>query len=366
MRILHVSDVYRPQVGGIEIFVEGLARRQAAAGHQVTVLTSTQADALAVGEPLTVLRTGLLRPMSRREIGRFDVIHAHLSVLSPLATVVARSAAAAGVPTVMSVHSMWAGRLGVVRGVSALAGWKRSGAVWAAVSAAASADVRRALPHATVRVVPNAVDVAWWRDVRHVPGDELTLLSVMRLAERKRPIPLLKMLYAAQRQVPDVPMRAVIVGSGPLEPSLRRWLHRHHLEDRVTLAGTRSPAEIRDLCARADVYLAPATQESFGIAALEARATGLPVVAMRSGGVREFVKHGVDGLLCHDDSDMVHALTRLALDDSLRSAIRAHNTAVPPSADWSDALSRFEAVYELAGRTNLVPTRPTRYRAEPG
>ena len=61
------------------------------------------------------------------------------------------------------------------------------------------------------------------------------------------------------------------------------------------------------------MFVAPADLESFGIAALEARCAGLPVVAKSSGGVREFVRDEVEGLLCDTDEDMVQALVRLAL-----------------------------------------------------
>jgi glycogen synthase len=47
MRILHVTDGYRPRVGGIEIFVQDLARRQAEAGHDVSVLTATAAGGVS-------------------------------------------------------------------------------------------------------------------------------------------------------------------------------------------------------------------------------------------------------------------------------------------------------------------------------
>jgi glycosyltransferase involved in cell wall biosynthesis len=230
------------------------------------------------------------------------------------------------------------------------------------VSGAAEADVRHALPRAHVEVVPNAVDVAWWLGVRPTTTGEVTLLSVMRLTDRKRPLALLRMLRDVRRLAPGVPLRAVIVGTGPLEQTLRRQIHWHGLDDWVTLAGLRSASEIRELCARSDVYIAPATQESFGLAALEARAAGLPVVAMRSGGVRDFVQHGIEGLLCDDDADMTRALTRLALDDRLRQRLRDYNIEVAPSADWANALARFESVYALAESRLLSSPRPRRIR----
>ena len=96
------------------------------------------------------------------------------------------------------------------------------------------------------------------------------------------------------------------------------------------------------------MFVAPSLQESFGIAALEARAAGLPVVAMRSGGVGEFVRDGVEGLLCDDDDDMSRALARLASDASTRERITEHNRTHAPIHDWSRTLEGFEKVYAVA------------------
>jgi glycosyltransferase involved in cell wall biosynthesis len=367
MRIVHVTDVYLPQVGGIEIFVDDLARRQAAAGHEVTVLTQTPEEVRATVEsPVHLIRAGQSDPSAlrflagRRDIrlGDFDVVHAHLSVVSPFSTLVAQAAVKAGIPTLNTVHSIWSGRLGLVRGVGALAGWNRWPVVWTAVSAAAATDVRRVLPAGSaVHVVPNAVDVSWWRDSGRAtaamrgPLDPVTLISVMRLAGRKRPLPLLRMLRRMRDEVPDaVPVRAVIVGEGPHETRMRAELARHGMDDWVSMPGRLSRAELRDLYRAADFYVAPAYRESFGIAALEARSVGLPVVAMRSGGVGEFVRHGVEGLLCHDDQDMSLALVALVTEPALREEMSFHNATVAPHHDWETALAAFESAYTLAAQ----------------
>jgi glycosyltransferase involved in cell wall biosynthesis len=359
MRILHVTDMYRPRLGGIEVFVDDLADRQAQDGHEVTVLTAT-GDKERVFAPgrVRVVRTpvGLLHPLApplARETalaGAYDVVHAHLSVVSPFSTAVARATDEAGIATVLTVHSMLASRRPFVRAVRALADWDRSSVLWTAVSRAAADEARSVLREGTeVSVVGNAVDVDWWRAVprRRAPDAPVTMVSVMRLAGRKRPFALLDVVERVVHEAP-VPVRLVIVGDGPLEARLRAEVLGRGLGHAVTLTGRQTREQIRDLYAEADVYVAPAYQESFGIAALEARAAGLPVVAMRSGGVREFVRDGVDGLLCEDDDAMAAALTRLAADAVLRSAIAGHNAAHRPDHDWPRALAQFEDVYDSA------------------
>ena len=89
---------------------------------------------------------------------------------------------------------------------------------------------------------------------------------------------------------------------------------------------------LRPLHQSADAYLTTARLEAFGIAALEARAAGLPVVAPRGTGVDDFVADGVEGLLAESDVLLAGALAHLAGDPALRARIRAHNLAVPPTA----------------------------------
>ena len=97
-----------------------------------------------------------------------------------------------------------------------------------------------------------------------------------------------------------------------------------------------------------DVYVAPATLESFGIAALEARCAGLPVLARTEAGVGDFIKHGRDGLLAADDTGMAANLLRLALHPELRERIAAHNRRVTPPFQWDDLLPRTYYLYERA------------------
>jgi glycosyltransferase involved in cell wall biosynthesis len=359
MRILHVTDVYRPRVGGIEMFVEELAQRQIAAGHDVTVLNPTRGGpSVADAGALEVIRVPNPAPwplplLPRRDLRlpSYDVVHAHLSVVSPFSSRVAKAAVAAGTPTIATVHSMWTRREGWVRLVGAIAGWDRWPVRWTAVSSVAAASMRDCLGDQTpVDVVPNAVDVDWWRALSPLDDPRpFTVAAVMRLAGRKRPLELLDALVEMRYQVPaETPLRAIIVGEGPLEEKLRGHIDHLGLGGWVELAGPLSRDEIRELYRSADAYAAPSYQESFGIAALEARSAGLPVVAMRSGGVGEFVQHGVEGLLCHDDEELSRALSVLATDPDLCREMADHNLASPPPMDWQTTLDGFEAAYARA------------------
>ena len=101
----------------------------------------------------------------------------------------------------------------------------------------------------------------------------------------------------------------------------------------VELPGRLPRTEIRALYERADLFVAPATLESFGIAALEARCAGLPVLARTAGGIGEFVGARPDGLLAGSDGDLVRDLVRLAADPAERERMAV--TAGGSRSTWA-------------------------------
>ena len=165
----------------------------------------------------------------------------------------------------------------------------------------------------------------------------MTIASVMRLSRRKRPMPLLRILKQLRyRTSPSIDLRAVIIGEGPLRAKMTSYLEAHDMDSWVSLPGRLERSDIREIFSHSDLYVAPAELESFGIAALEARAAGLPVIASRHGGVGEFISDGDEGFLTGSDDEMVYALAALATDRHTREQIAAHNRAVAPSVNWAN------------------------------
>jgi glycosyltransferase involved in cell wall biosynthesis len=368
MRIAHVSDVYLPRLGGIEMQVHDLALQQQAAGHDVTIYTS-QPAAGQVDSDLRVVRLprlmGWVSPKSLRRTGPAvlggspDVVHAHTSLVSPMAWQAARATSAAGVPTVMTMHSLCKVPTSILRLKAPIAGWTDLPVQWTAVSQVAARAVNRMLPGHDVMMMPNGIDPSLWRvGQRDTTPKRLQIVSVMRLNPRKRPIHLLRILADIRRQVPaDVALRAVIIGTGPEQPAMERYLDRHDLRGWVELAGQCDRATIHRIHAESDVYLAPATLESFGIAALEARCAAVPVVAMRVGGVGEFVQDGREGLLVASDAEMASATARLLTDAERLQAMREHNRLTEPTTTWANVLELAQAAYEKAGWSDVIDLR---------
>jgi glycosyltransferase involved in cell wall biosynthesis len=116
----------------------------------------------------------------------------------------------------------------------------------------------------------------------------------------------------------------------------------------VTLAGRVDRDELKAIYARSDLFVAPAFLESFGIAALEARCAGLPVLAMRGTGITEFVADRREGLLADGDAAMAAALVEISKDAELRRAIAEHNRTTQPPTAWPTVLERVNDEYARA------------------
>ena len=118
----------------------------------------------------------------------------------------------------------------------------------------------------------------------------------------------------------DLPFKATLVGDGPLRESLETRVRELGLAERVQFLGRRPHSEIPELLRGFDLLAMPSRQEAWGVAAAEASATAIPVVATRIGGIPEVVIDGETGLLvpAQDPPALAAAIRLLAGDPDLR------------------------------------------------
>jgi glycosyltransferase involved in cell wall biosynthesis len=137
-----------------------------------------------------------------------------------------------------------------------------------------------------------------------------------------------------------------IVGDGPERVMWEKKARQEHLP--VTFLGRLAPAELKSVLERSQVFIQPSTKESFGIAALEARANGLAVVARRGTGTQTFIADGTDGRVCDSDSGMALAIKDWDINRNSLHTILEHNAQVPPKYSWSEIDDRVRAAYQRA------------------
>jgi glycosyltransferase involved in cell wall biosynthesis len=144
-------------------------------------------------------------------------------------------------------------------------------------------------------------------------------------------------------------LRLRIVGSGPDTAELKALAAQQQISDAVVFLGNVSHAQVPDELRQLDIFVALSRLESFGVAAIEACAIGLPVVVSDAGGLSEVVVRGQTGLVVHKDNAQAaaDALVRLILSSTSRqqlgSAGRAHVLA---NYSWDASLKNMLAVYQ--------------------
>jgi len=199
-------------------------------------------------------------------------------------------------------------------------------------------------------VIPNFLDGQRFtrRNLPRRPGAATRIVHISNFRPVKR-IDVVVDVFARVRT--QVGATLVLVGDGPeLEPARQR-LRTLGLDADVEFLGEQD--RVIPLLSASDVFLLPSAQESFGLAALEAMACEVPVVATRVGGLPEVIDDGVTGFLhSPDDLDgMAGSIVRLVGDAALHARICAAARQV--------ALERFSA-------ERIVPMYEAAYAALPG
>jgi D-inositol-3-phosphate glycosyltransferase len=377
---LHTSPGAEPgsgDVGGMNVVVRNQAEALGAAGHRVEILTRRSSPdgpdtvELAPGVTLRVLTAGPTEPVTKgrheefvdefrerlAEQGPWDVIHSHHWFSGVAALPVARER---GVPHVQSFHSIAAGdetplsdgeraeSPGRLAGEALLA--RESDAV-VAISRAEAETVATRLGGDPARlwVVLPGVDADLFRPA--APGEPRSDRPYVVVAGRLEPLKAPDLAVAAVAAVPaDLRPELVIAGGASTEHAG----YEHELEDLaarldldVRFLGPRTRTGLAALLRDSRLVLVPSHSETYGLIALEAAASGVPVVAAASGGLRESVVDGVTGVVLdsRDPARWGETLTRLLGDDATwqRLATAARQRAL--EQPWSLSAAELADVY---------------------
>lgn len=212
----------------------------------------------------------------------------------------------------------------------------------------AGATLRYAPRAKPITVVPYGIDLARFRPLARNGGsrDDIVVGSVARLSREKG----LDVLLAAVAELVqrDVAVRLVLAGDGPERARLGRLAARLGIAARVDFRGEVPHERVPSVLAELDVFALPSRAEGFGVAALEAAAMELPVVASAVHGLPDVVEDGRSGLLVPpgDVEALAAALGRLAADAGLRATLgRAGRVLVERRYRWEENAAQMERLY---------------------
>ncbi|HUG37116.1 MAG TPA: glycosyltransferase family 4 protein [Candidatus Limnocylindrales bacterium] len=144
-------------------------------------------------------------------------------------------------------------------------------------------------------------------------------------------------------------LHLVIVGGGPEDTALVSLAQELGISDRVVLAGEMPHAAALGFYAGARFFVHSAREEAFGLVMLEAMSFGKAVIAARVGGIPEFVRDGVTGLLVEADDPeaLAEAMATLDADEALRAKLgAAGREAASTEHSWDRVVERYRGLYE--------------------
>jgi glycosyltransferase involved in cell wall biosynthesis len=225
------------------------------------------------------------------------------------------------------------------------------------------AALGRAVEH-----VPKGVDVEAFRpdgpnrrDALGLGGKRVALV-VSRLVPIKNVALAVDALGIAARDRAD--LRLIVVGDGPLRGALEARVAALGLTAHVKFAGRVPYEDVAPWYRSADLFVLPSEFDNSPNVALEAMASGLPVVATDVGGLRQYVRHGVNGELvpAGDSAALARSIVRYLDDPGLSARVGQRNRDdVVAGFSWTQSARVLRAVYErVIARGN--ETRPV-YRA---
>jgi N-acetyl-alpha-D-glucosaminyl L-malate synthase BshA len=260
--------------------------------------------------------TAKMIEVSRAE--KLDLLHVHYAVPHAISAVMAKQILGSDAPKVVTtLHGTDVTLVGADHGFAPLTHFAvtSSDAVttpsrWLAETARTNLGLASAL---RIDVIPNFVDPQqFFAPPRRVRNRPPVLIHVSNFRPIKRVHDVVGVFAAVHK---TTPCRLELVGDGPERSRAESLVRDLGLQDHVSFRGERD--DVASLYGGSDVFLLPSESESFGLAALEAMACGVPVVASDVGGLPDVVADGETGFLlpAGDVAAMAEATRRLLTDD---------------------------------------------------
>jgi phosphatidylinositol alpha-1,6-mannosyltransferase len=371
-RVLLVTNDFPPRPGGIQSYLGEFVKRLVAGGSLTVTVYAPQwkgaeaFDAQATGYQVVRHPGSLMLPepgvdaRMRRLISDHAIDTVWFGAAAPLALLAPRARQAGAARVLASTHGHEVGWSMLPAGRSVLRRIGDTTDVVTFVSRYTRGRFASAFgPAAALEHLPPGVDTDRFRPdparraelrARYRLDQRPVVLCVSRLVPRKGQDTLIRALPSIRRRAAGA--RLVIVGGGPYLTALRRLARRCDVADHVTFIGGVPAAELPAYYALADVFAMPCRTrgagldvEGLGIVFLEASATGVPVVAGRSGGAPETVQHNKTGVVVdgHSVESVADAVANLLAHPDRATSMGA------AGRDWVSARWRWDTLAARLG-----------------
>ena len=360
MRVLQITPVYAPSIGGMEDVVRSLAKSLVRAGWACDVaevntshrqFSSDRLDSSTVFRvPFHGHRLIGLAPALRRLVKDYDLIHVH----DPQVMGLSANAAfwGRGRPLVMSTHGGFfhTGSDSFAKRLHARFSARALLSLYDVVLASSEADYAKFRQLSRrVELVPNGVNTDKFSviDRTRSPGF-LNWIYWGRFSRNKRIDCVIA--YAAAARKRGFGVRLTICGTDfdDLLPALKELISGHHLQQHVEIVASPSDDELLERIRDNSVFITASEYEGFGLSVIEALAAGLPVICRNISPLNGFIAADINGtLLSFNGSARDHAVLDAFLSQPAEtfSMISSRNREAARRYSWLHAQQAFEHVY---------------------
>ena len=202
----------------------------------------------------------------------------------------------------------------------------------------------------TIKVIPNFIcfeDYKLFNNEKYkrriASNNEKIVTHVSNFRKVKRIQDVLKIFKIINNSNPS---KLVLVGDGPERPKMERLSRELEISDHVNFLGNlKSTKEVLNI---SDLFILPSSSESFGLAALEALACGVPVISTNSGGIPEVVEHGKSGFLSEAGNfeEMGQNALNIISDNQTHNKFKSNAIKSAKKFDIQHILPKYEEVYK--------------------
>ena len=369
MKILYVTTV-----GGTMSFFELLIKKLIGEGHSIDIATNESVSKVPDCYrqfgcrilPISCTRSPLNKGsfLAIKELERivaensYDIVHCHTPIAAFCTRVACRKARKQGLRVFYTAHGFHFHKGAPMKNWMIFYPIEKLCARWTdALITINQEDYQRAckkLKAKKVYYVPGVgVDLCAFRNVTvdretvrrelGIPMDATVLLSVGELNDNKNQ----QAVIRAMSRVESQNIHYLIAGVGPSREQLSRLAKDHGLSDRVHLLGYRT--DVSQLCHVADVFCFMSYREGLGIAAIEAMASGLPIITSNVHGINDYSENGVTGYKCapSDVEAIARAINDLDTHPEQRRMMGEYNEKLVERYDVNVINEQMKKIYNV-------------------
>jgi N-acetyl-alpha-D-glucosaminyl L-malate synthase BshA len=288
---------------------------------------------------------------------KIDIVHSHYAIPHAVAAILAEKIAGRRVGTVTTLHGTDITLVGAhptFRSVTKYAIQESDEVTAVSDFLVSETEDLFDIPKGRIRKIYNFVNrrefgpnVQACRACDAVPGRKI-VAHASNLRPVKAPLDVIRIFHGIVEAC-DCGPELWIIGNGPMQSEMTSLSRELGIQDKVRFLGVQM--DMPSLLAQCDLFLLPSRQESFGLAALEAMACGVPVVASRAGGLPEVIEDGVSGCLvpAGDVDSAVRASCRLLEDAVFAERVRENALqTVANKFDQAEIVRQYEDLYASA------------------